>query len=151
VSEHERPTVASVIEECRRHLRYLRDANSRIAWPLTAQQMEAPTDELIAALDQFAFRFSRLQDTLGQKTFRAILVGSLREPYEDSPLRDVLDRLEQLRLMPSAERWEEIRAARNSLTHDYPDTPAQRAARLNLAQPMIDEMANILDALASAI
>ena len=113
--------------------------------------MEAPVDELVAALDQFAFRFARLQDTLGQKVFRAVLVGSLREPYEDRPLRDVLDRLEQLRLLPSAERWEEIRAARNSLAHDYPDTPAQRAARLNLAQPMVDEMAAILGALASAI
>ena len=145
-----RPSVAAVIEECRRHLRYLRDANGRIVWPLTAQQMEAPADELVATLDQFAFRFSRLQDTLGQKAFRAILVGSLREPFEDSPLRDVLDRLEQLRLLPSAERWEEIRAARNSLAHDYPDTPAQRAARLNLAQPMVSEMGAILDALAGA-
>jgi hypothetical protein len=65
-------------------------------------------------------------------------------------LRDVLDRLEQLRLLPSAERWEEIRAARNSLAHDYPATPAQRAARPNLAEPMVDEMANILERLASA-
>jgi hypothetical protein len=113
--------------------------------------MEAPADELVATLDQFAFRFSRLQDTLGQKAFRAILVGSLREPFEDSALRDVLDRLEQLRLLPSAERWEEIRAARNSLAHDYPDTPAQRSARLNLAQPMVSEMGAILDALAGAV
>jgi hypothetical protein len=150
VTAQGRPSVAAVIEECRRHLRYLRDANGRIVWPLTARQMEAPTDELVATLDQFAFRFSRLQDTLGQKAFRAILVGSLREPFEDSPLRDVLDRLEQLRLLPSAERWEEMRAARNSLAHDYPDTPAQRAARLNLAQPMVSEMSAILDALAGA-
>jgi uncharacterized protein with HEPN domain len=151
VSGQERPSVAAAIDECRRHLHYLRDANSRIVWPLTTQQMEAPADELVATLDQFAFRFSRLQDTLGQKAFRAILVGSLREPFEDSALRDVLDRLEQLRLLPSAERWEEIRAARNSLAHDYPDTPAQRSARLNLAQPMVSEMGAILDALAGAV
>lgn len=102
------------------------------------------------ALDQFAFRFARLQDTLGQKLFRAVLVGALREPYEDSPMRDVLDRLERLRLLPSADRWEEIRAARISLTHDYPDTPAQRAARLNVARQMVDEMASILAALEAA-
>ena len=44
-----------------------------------------------------------------------ITVNSLSEPYEDRPMRDVLDRLESLRLLPSAERWEEIRAARNTL------------------------------------
>lgn len=104
----------------------------------------------LAALDQFAFRFARLQDTLGQRVFRAVLVGRLREPYEERPMRDLLDRLENLRLLSSAERWEEIRAARNALVHDYPDTAAQRAARLNLARSMVDEMATILDALATA-
>ena len=146
-----RPAIADTLDECHRHLRYLRDAESRVGWPITAPQMETPADELVAALDQFAFRFSRLQDTLGQKAFRTILIGGLREPFEDRPLRDVLDRLEQLRLIPSAERWEEIRAARNSLAHDYPDTPAQRAARLNLARPMVGEMAAILDSLTAVI
>lgn len=144
MSGHGEPSGVAVLAECARHLHYLRDAQGRIPWPLTAEAMAAPADELVAALDQFAFRFSRLQDTLGQKAFRAVLVGRLREPYEDRPMRDVLDRLEGLGLLPSAERWEEIRATRNTLAHDYPDTPAQRAARLNLARPMVDEMAAIL-------
>ncbi len=144
-------TADYALDECRRHLRYLRAAAGRISWPLTADRMAAPADELVATLDQFAFRFARLQDTLGQKAFRAVLVGALSEPCEDSPMRDVLDRLERLRFLPSADRWEEIRAARNSLAHDYPDTPAQRAARLNLARPMVDEMASILGALEAAV
>lgn len=144
-------TFGNALDDCRRHLRYLRAAAGRISWPLTADRMTAPDDELVAALDQFAFRFSRLQDTLGQKAFRYVLVGALREPCEDSPMRDVLDRLERLRLLPSADRWEEIRAARNILAHDSPDTPAQRAARLNLARPMVDEMASILVALEAAV
>ena len=102
------------------------------------------------ALDEFAFRFARLQDTLGQKAFRAVLVGRLREPCEERPMRDLIDRLEHLRLLSSAERSEEIRAARNALVLDYPDTATQRAARLNLARPMVDEMATILEALATA-
>ncbi len=140
-------TADIAFDECRRHLRYLRAAAARISWPLTADRMVEPGDELVASLDQFAFRFARLQDTLGQKLFRAVLVSVLLEPCEDSPMRDVLDRMERLRLLPSADRWEEIRAARNSLAHDYPDTPVQRAARLNVARPMVDEMASILDAL----
>ena len=70
---------ADMFEECRRHLRYLSDARNRIPWPLTADGMASPGDELVAALDQFAFRFARLQDTLGQKVFRAVLIGRLRE------------------------------------------------------------------------
>lgn len=140
----------AIIDECRRHLHYLGDAARRIDWPIAVERMEAPGDELVAALDQFAFRFARLQDTLGQRLFRSVLLIRLREPYEDRPLRDVLDRLEALRLLPSAERWEEIRAARNALVHDYPDTAAQRAARLNLAYPMVAEMAGILDAMVGA-
>lgn len=140
----------AALDQCRRHLHYLRAASARIPWPLTAEQMESPADGLVAALDQFAFRFSRLQDTLGQQAFRAVLVGILREPYEDSPMRDLLDRLERLRLLPSADRWEEIRAARNALAHDYPDAAAQRAARLNLARPMVEEMAAVLESLVAA-
>lgn len=81
--------IAAALDECRRHLRYLRDAAGRISWPLTSEQMAAPDDRLVASLDQFAFRFARLQDTLGQKAFRAVLVGKLREPFEDSPMRDI--------------------------------------------------------------
>ena len=132
-------TADNTLDECKRHLRYLGAAAARISWPLTADRMAAPDDELVAALDQFAFRFARLQDTLGQKLFRAVLVGALREPCEDSSIQDVLDRMERLRLLLSADRWEEIRAARNSLAHDYPDMPAQWAAGLNVARPMVDE------------
>ncbi len=112
--------------------------------------MDTPADTLVATLDQFAFRFARLQDILGQKAFRGVLVDVLKEPFEDAALRDVLDRLEQLRLLPFADRWEEIRAMRNTLVHDYPDNPAQRAARLNLARPMVEEMAAIMTLLAAA-
>jgi len=144
-------TAEQALDQSRRHLHYLRAASRRIPWPLTAEHMASPSDDLVAALDQFAFRFSRLQDTLGQKAFRAVLVDKLDEPLEDSPMRDLLDRLERLRLLPSAERWEEIRAVRNALAHDYPDTPAQRAARLNLAHPMVEEMSAIVESLAAAI
>ncbi len=150
MSRQDQSLLPAILDECRRHLRYLRDAADRITWPITPEQMGTPADTLVATLDQFAFRFARLQDILGQKAFRGVLVDILKEPFEDAALRDVLDRLEQLRLLPSADRWEEIRAMRNTLVHDYPDNPAQRAARLNLARPMVEEMAAIMTLLVAA-
>ena len=74
-------------------------------------------------------RFTSLQDTLGGRLFRCLLVEHLGEPYEDLSLRDVLDRLGKLSVIASAERWGQIRAMRNTLAHDYPETAEERAER----------------------
>ncbi|OGA01634.1 MAG: hypothetical protein A3H35_15680 [Betaproteobacteria bacterium RIFCSPLOWO2_02_FULL_62_17] len=100
---------------------------------------------MVAALDQFAYRFTRLQDTLGGRVFRRLLVEHFGEPYEDSSLRDVVDRLEKLGVIASAERWSQIRAMRNTLAHDYPETAEEKAAAIELAREMAREMASMLD------
>ena len=134
--------LASLLENCMRHLRYLKAARERLPKPMVAGHFADPPDATVAALDQFAFRFVRLQDAMGARLFRAFLVENLKEPYEDVPLRDVLDRLEALRLLDSADAWERIRAMRNTLAHDYPESDEEKAAALNLAL----EMAAQLDA-----
>lgn len=139
--------VASLIEACERHRRYLDAARRRLPAPLTAEQLLDPSEELVAALDQFAFRFVRLQDLLGARLFRAFLVEVLGEPYEEAPFRDVLNRLETLRLIESAESWESTRAMRNALAHEYPESPADRAAALGLAIAMADGMAKVFQRL----
>lgn len=138
---------APVFENCSRHLRYLEAARERLPRPVTAMHLSEPTDALVAALDQFAFRFVRLQDTMGAKLFRAFLVECLKEPYEEAPFRDVLDRLEGLRLIGSADAWERIRVMRNALAHDYPESAEEKAAALNMALEMVDEMDAVLQRL----
>ena len=143
--------LGSLVEACSRHLQFLRAARARLPQPLTATHLAAESDTLVAALDQFAFRFVRLQDTMGARMFRAVLVEILREPYEDAPLRDVLDRLEGLRLIDSADAWERIRVMRNALAHDYPESPEEKAAALNVAMQMADEMGAILNRLRTTV
>jgi len=72
------------------------------------------------------------------------LVERLKEPYEDAPLRDVLDRLEALRVLESADTWERIRVMRNALAHDYPESADEKAAALNLAIEMAGQMEAVL-------
>jgi hypothetical protein len=141
------PRLASLLENCMRHLRYLKAARERLPRPMVAGHFADLPDELVAALDQFAFRFVRLQDTMGASLFRAFLVEKLKEPYEDAPLRDVLDRLEALRLLDSAGAWERIRAMRNALAHDYPESAEEKAATLNVAIEMAGQMDAVLQRL----
>jgi len=143
--------LASLIENCVRHLRYLLAARERLPRPMVAGHFADPPDELVAALDQFAFRFVRLQDTMGARLFRAFLVENLKEPYEDVPLRDVLDRLEALRLLESADAWERMRAMRNALAHDYPESAEEKAATLNLAAEMAGQMETTLKRLRNEV
>lgn len=139
------PQLASLLESCRQHARYLLAAEKRLPGRVDAAGIAARDDALVATLDQFAYRFVRLQDTLGGRVFRRLLVEHFGEPYEDSSLRDVLDRLEKLGALASADRWGEIRAMRNALAHDYPETAAEKAAAVEIAREMAREMASILD------
>lgn len=139
------PQLGVLLDACQQHARYLLAAQGRLPAPVTAAGISARDDDLVAALDQFAYRFTRLQDTLGGRVFRRLLVEHFGEPYEDSSLRDVVDRLEKLGVIASAERWSQIRAMRNTLAHDYPETAEEKAAAIELAREMAREMASMLD------
>lgn len=132
--------------ECRRHTHFIEHARRHIPSP-DATLLENPSDELVAALDQFVYRFSKLQDMLGRKVLRAVLVEHFREPYEDAPFRDVLDRLEALRIVDSADRWDEYRAVRNALVHEYPESAAEKAQVLSEGFAMSVELASLVDRL----
>lgn len=75
--------------------------------------------EQIRCVDQFIFRFSKLQDAMGAKIFRYIL-EYLDEDITALPMRDILNRLERYLILPSAEEWIYIRELRNEISHDYP-------------------------------
>ena len=71
---------------------------------------------LVKQIELFAGRFSRLQDTVGDKLLEQ-LMRSLGEP----PLAQVaeLDRAEALGGLASADLWQEIRQLRNLLVRKY--------------------------------
>ena len=72
--------------------------------------------ELSERLEAFVSRFSRLQDTLGDKLIPQLL-GALGE--QQATVMDNLDRAERLGWLSSADQWQAIRRLRNQMVHDY--------------------------------
>jgi hypothetical protein len=76
--------------------------------------------EAIKTIDTFIYRFSKIQDYMGEKLFPAVL-QELGEYKSAMPFKDVLNKLERLEIISSAMSWMEYREIRNTLTHEYPD------------------------------
>ena len=78
-------------------------------------------------VEAFVARFSRLQDTLGDKLLPSLL-AALGEPV--GAAIDNLDRAERLGFLPSAERWLAARRLRNRMVHEYVEDPCELAGSL---------------------
>ena len=109
---------------------------------LTAASYKNVNDEQVEALDQFLFRFSRLQDAMGQRLFPGVL-GMLDEPVKEMPFLDRLSRLEQLRIIENKEQWLDLRNMRNKLAHEYENEPEAMSGVLNLVYASYQTRANI--------
>jgi len=95
-----------------------REEISRFLEGLSADDFSNP--ERVKVIDAFLFRFIKIQDLVGNKLFRELL-GRVGE-YDDSmSMLDVLDRMEKLEFIESADVWMDYRNLRNVLTHEYPD------------------------------
>lgn len=126
-----------------RHVHHLRLALTALQalLPFNAESFQQLTDEQIKDLDQFVFRFSKLQDCMGVRLFPALL-ECLEEPYDQRPMLDKLNRLEKLGFIESVENWQKIRVIRNKFAHDYPDDNERNAQQINRAcEAAVDLMA----------
>lgn len=134
------------LKECRLHQRRLDYASRQLAgqFPLSAQNWTSLDEETVAAIDQLLFRYSKLQDAMGQRLFPAILqLGG--EWRDDETFIDKLNRLERIGAIPSTETWNTLRVIRNRMTHEYPDSPEQNAANVNRVAASITDLAATLD------
>jgi len=105
--------------ECIQHKKMIKFAIERAIkiLPLSVEAYSCFKPEDIGAIDQFLFRFSRLQDSMGEKLFSNVLL-LLGEDYSKKPFIDVLNRLEKLDLLDK-EEWLTLRKIRNSVAHEY--------------------------------
>ncbi len=60
--------------------------------------------EKVKTIDSFIYRFIKVQDKIGEKLFPALL-SSLQEYDRGMPFIDILNKLEKLRILPSADDW----------------------------------------------
>lgn len=79
-----------LFNECDLHLLALREAMARCPQPLTEGHFATRDPALVAALDQFAYRFTKLQDAISVQLFRRFALDVLHEPVESLPIIDIL-------------------------------------------------------------
>jgi len=136
--------LAQILEESDLHLLALHEAMARIPAALTPDHFMVRDPDLIAALDQFAYRFAKLQDVMSIQLFRAYAVAEVHAPVEESPVIDILKLLERYQLIPSVTRWQQIREMRNQITHEYAMQVEELIAAITQAFTMVDEMQQIV-------
>lgn len=125
-------TIRSALHECESHLRRLERSVSLLGrfFPISAERLKMLDEERIEHVDQFIYRFTRLQDSMGSRLLPAMFTW-LEEQDSSIPRIDMLNRLEQVGVLVSVERWRFFRNLRNTLAHDYPESIDHTARTLN--------------------
>jgi len=91
-------------------------------FPLTTtSEYHNLSDEKIEHIDQFVYRFQKLQDDMGTKLFKSI-VANLGEPdVFNKPILEILNTLKKYGVISDDIDWQTMREIRNSLAHEYLD------------------------------
>jgi hypothetical protein len=132
-------------ETCTAHAQALGDALSDIAargfGPGDLDGLDKADRRL---LDQFAYRYTRLQDDMGARLMPAVLTA-LGEDIVPMPALDRFNRLEQLGWLPAADEWMELRQVRNQFAHEYPESAEERFERFRAAVGAARRLIHLLD------
>ena len=126
--------IVRILYECDKHVLRISQAVEDLQdlMPLNKQSYIALDKGSVQALDQFLFRFSKLQDAIGRKLFKQILI--LKEDdallINNMTFIDILNHLEKLEIVETKE-WQRLRDIRNELAHNYDDEPQEMAEVIN--------------------
>ena len=84
------PRIEKLIVECDKHLKRINSAYLKMSvfMPLDARKYERLTDDEMEHIDQFLFRFAKLQDAMGEKLFLLILEFLKEENTRNKPFID---------------------------------------------------------------
>jgi hypothetical protein len=144
--------LTQTFEACAVHLKRMEFAKSKVERfiPLNGDNYYSLDDETIGFLDQYIFRFSKLQDTMGVRLF-PLTLEALAEPAGDKAFIDILNRLEKLGIIRSAFNWIQLRKIRNDIAHEYPTSLAERIEGINILFEKLDEMKQIIESCAATL
>jgi len=121
-----------IFYECDKHIQRLNSASKNMSkfMPLDSEKYTKLKDEEIVYIDQYLFRFAKLQDAMGQKLFKVILLF-LKEDIQGKPFIDILNLLEKINLLDNANSWKELRDDRNELAQNYENEPNEMSEVIN--------------------
>ena len=141
---------ASALEECKKHIQRINTALKFLEplFPLTEAVLNALSDEQTAVLDQFLYRFAKLQDCIGLRLIPAVY-ALLESDTSAHPFIDILNRLEKLGVLTSAADWQYFRSLRNNFAHEYPDRPEDIVHGVNALYASWDKFMALYERLAA--
>ena len=125
--------VDEAIEELSRHY----------SFPIDSQQFQKILLERghLAFADQMIYRFSKAQDTIGAKVFKAFFL--FQGENVDKPFLDLLNQLEKLNIV-DVDQWFLLREVRNTIAHEYESHHQQACEILNAIYQHRHLLSNIL-------
>jgi uncharacterized protein with HEPN domain len=136
------------LKESYKHLERLESALNELSkfvkFPLNENDLRKINNsiQLLAYSDQIIYRFSKLQDCMGAKLFKSLLL--FQGENANKPFLDILNQLEKIDII-DVDEWFEIRDLRNEIAHDYDDNEIEVINILNNIYKLKDELKNILN------
>ncbi|MEA2019548.1 MAG: hypothetical protein U9N59_14000 [Campylobacterota bacterium] len=126
--------------ECDKHVEKLNDAKAFLKdiMPLSIEKYLKIDKIQSSFIDQLNFRFTKLQDTVGESILKGILIKS-KEDVEKMTFLDILNRLEKLEILDK-NRWLELREVRNEIAHEYSFNQDEVVDNINLIYNKTDEL-----------
>lgn len=136
------------LDVCDLHLDRMKTALSKIKkyYPFKENSFPLKDSDDLAYLDMFTTRFSKLQDTLGNKIF-GLALDLLGNGSQNLTYIDRLNFLEKYGILESAAKWRGLRDIRNELAHEYPNSYAKQSKTLNRVVDSWGLLENVLVAL----
>ena len=131
----------SYFYEANKHIEHIIEAKDELNLPITSYEELSKLEKF--ALNTLIFRFSKLQDLLGVKIFRAYLEFSGINVSEFG-FFDILKLIEKEKIC-DIDTWNELRKLRNDIAHDYPHELDEMLEKINLFIKSSDKLVSIFD------
>lgn len=135
------------LQESQKHLDRLEKAFHNLeqtySFPIGPEPFHTLLDNDIhlAFADQIIYRFSKAQDSIGAKLFKAYL--SYQGENTDKPFLDILSSLEKIQIL-NIDDWFELREIRNEIAHDYDDNEEKGREIINSIHKHKRDIASVL-------
>jgi hypothetical protein len=140
-------TFKKKLYECDKHVQKLHDDKEFLEdlMPLTLEKYLKIDKIQSSFIDQLNFRFSKLQDTIGESILKGILFLA-KEPVEKMTFLDMLNRLDKLEILDK-NKWLELREVRNEIAHEYSFNQDEVVENINLIYDKTDELVSVYNQL----
>lgn len=118
--------------ECDKHIQRIEEAYGDMQnfIPLTVEKYKNLSKNEVQDVDQYLYRFSKLQDTLGDKVFK-LLAQEYVDNINNLSFMDILNKLEKVGYLMSVKEWTYLREIRNEIAHQYDDEAEEMTQAIN--------------------